>query len=96
MSEDGLLQAIVYVDLQKGQDVGSYVDRARGVVEKEVKLPPGYYLSWSGQYQYMIEVNKRLRVVIPVTLLIIFMLLYFNFRRLSETLIVMLSLPSSR
>ena len=92
-SEDGLLQAIVYVDLQKGQDVGSYVDRARAVVEKEVQLPPGYYLSWSGQYQYMIEVNKRLRVVIPITLLIIFMLLYFNFRRLRETLIVMASLP---
>jgi len=92
-SEDGLLQAIVYVDLQKGQDVGSYVDRARAVVEKEVQLPPGYYLSWSGQYQYMIEVNKRLRVVIPITLLIIFMLLYFNFRRLRETLIVMISLP---
>jgi len=92
-SENGLLQAIVYVDLQKGQDVGSYVDRARAVVEREVKLPPGYYLSWSGQYQYMIEVNKRLRVVIPITLLIIFMLLYFNFRRLRETLIVMVSLP---
>jgi len=92
-SENGLLQAIVYVDLQKGQDVGSYVERARKVVAQEVKLPPGYYLSWSGQYQYMIEVNKRLRIVIPITLLIIFMLLYFNFRRLSETLIVMLSLP---
>ncbi len=92
-SEDGLLQAIVYVDLQKGQDVGSYVERARKVVEKEVTLPPGYYLSWSGQYQYMIEVNRRLRVVIPITLLIIFMLLYFNFRRLDDTLIVMLSLP---
>ncbi len=92
-SENGLLQAIVYVDLQQGQDVGSYVERARAAVEKQVTLPPGYYLSWSGQYQYMIEVNKRLRVVIPITLLIIFMLLYFNFRRLDSTLIVMLSLP---
>ncbi|HET6348955.1 MAG TPA: CusA/CzcA family heavy metal efflux RND transporter [Candidatus Krumholzibacteria bacterium] len=92
-SENGLLQAIVYVDLQKGQDVGGYVKRARAAVENQVKLPPGYYLSWSGQYQYMVEVNKRLRIVIPITLIIIFMLLYFNFRRLSETLIVMLSLP---
>jgi Cu(I)/Ag(I) efflux system membrane protein CusA/SilA len=92
-SENGLLQAIVYVDLNKGQDVGSYVERAREVVERDVKLPAGYYMSWSGQYQYMVEVNKRLRVVIPITLLIIFLLLYFNFRRMGETLIVMLSLP---
>jgi Cu(I)/Ag(I) efflux system membrane protein CusA/SilA len=92
-SENGLLQAIVYVDLQKGQDVGSYVERARDVVASAVDLPAGYYLSWSGQYQYMVEVNKRLRIVVPITLLIIFLLLYFNFRRMGETLIVMLSLP---
>ncbi|HER34908.1 MAG TPA: efflux RND transporter permease subunit [Halothiobacillaceae bacterium] len=92
-SENGLLQAIVYVDLQKGQDVGSYVERARDVVANAVDLPAGYYLSWSGQYQYMVEVNKRLRIVVPITLLIIFLLLYFNFRRIGETLIVMLSLP---
>jgi Cu(I)/Ag(I) efflux system membrane protein CusA/SilA len=92
-SENGLLQAIVYVDLQKGQDVGGYVERARKAVDAAVTLPPGYYLSWSGQYQYMVEVNRRLRVIIPVTLLIIFLLLYFNFRRMEETLIVMVSLP---
>jgi Cu(I)/Ag(I) efflux system membrane protein CusA/SilA len=92
-SENALLQAIVYVDLQKGQDIGGYVDRARLAVERSITLPPGYYLSWSGQYEYMIEVNKRLRIVIPITLLIIFLLLYFNFGRITETLIVMLSLP---
>jgi len=92
-SENGLLQAVVYVDLQKGQDVGSYVARARDAVAAAVDLPPGYYLSWSGQYEYMVAVNKRLRVVIPVTLVLIFLLLYFNFGRIRETLVVMLSLP---
>ncbi|MFQ5511546.1 MAG: efflux RND transporter permease subunit [Candidatus Krumholzibacteriia bacterium] len=92
-SEDALLQAIVYVDLQKGQDVGSYVERARAAVDDAIEMPAGYYMSWSGQYEYMIEVNRRMRVVVPVTLLIIFLLLYFNFGRITETLIVMLSLP---
>jgi Cu(I)/Ag(I) efflux system membrane protein CusA/SilA len=92
-SENGLLMAIVYVDLQKGQDVGGYVARARTAVEDAVELPPGTYLSWSGQYEYMVAVNKRLRVVIPVTLVLIFLLLYFNFGRIRETLVVMLSLP---
>jgi Cu(I)/Ag(I) efflux system membrane protein CusA/SilA len=92
-SESGLLQAIVYVDLQKGQDVGGFVERARGVVERSVELPPGYYVSWSGQYEYMTEVNRKLRLMVPLTLLIIFLLLYFNFHRIQETMIVMLSLP---
>ncbi len=92
-SENALLQAIVYVDLQKGQDVGSYVVRAKKAVESEVVLPAGYYISWSGQYEQMIEVNRKLRVVVPITLLIIFLLLYFNFGRIQETLVVMLSLP---
>jgi Cu(I)/Ag(I) efflux system membrane protein CusA/SilA len=92
-SENALLQAIVYVDLQKGQDVGSYVERAKKTVESGVVLPAGYYVSWSGQYEQMIEVNRKLRVVVPITLLIIFLLLYFNFGRIRETLVVMLSLP---
>jgi Cu(I)/Ag(I) efflux system membrane protein CusA/SilA len=92
-SEDALLQAIVYVDLQKGQDVGSYVERARKAVMENVDLPPGYYISWSGQYEYMIEVNKRLRIAVPVTLIIIFLLLYFNFGNFTDTGIVLLSLP---
>jgi len=92
-SESGLLQAIVYVDLQKGQDVGSYVERAKKAVEGAVALPTGYYVSWSGQYEYMVEVNKKLRLMVPLTLLIIFLLLYFNFHRIQETVIVMMSLP---
>ncbi len=92
-SENALLSAIVYIDLQKGQDVGGYVARAKRTVEASIDLPPGYYTSWSGQYEYMIEVNKRLRIVVPITLLIIFLLLYFNFGRITETLVVMLSLP---
>jgi Cu(I)/Ag(I) efflux system membrane protein CusA/SilA len=92
-SENGLLQAIVYVDLQKGQDVGSYVERAKRAVDESVNLPPGYYVSWSGQYEYMIEVNKKLRFMVPLTLMIIFLLLYFNFHRIQETMIVLLSLP---
>jgi Cu(I)/Ag(I) efflux system membrane protein CusA/SilA len=92
-SQDGLLQAIVYVDLQKGQDVGTYVARAKEAVEREVKLPPGYYLSWSGQFEQMLAVRDRLRLMLPVTLLVIFLLLYFNFGRIQETLVVMLSMP---
>jgi Cu(I)/Ag(I) efflux system membrane protein CusA/SilA len=92
-SENALLVGIVYVDLEKGQDVGSYVARAKQAVDSSVSLPPGYYLSWSGQYEYMMAVNQRLRVVIPATLLIIFLLLYLNFRRLTEAFIVLLSLP---
>ena len=94
-SENGLLQAIVYVDLQKGQDIGSYVTRASAAVGESVVLPAGYYVSWSGQYEQMLEVNRRLRLVIPITLLVIFLLLYFNFGRLTETLVVMLTLPFS-
>ena len=92
-SENGLLQAIVYVDLQKGQDIGSFVARARHVVEREVTLPPGYYISWSGQFEQMQAVRSRMRLMLPVTLLVIFLLLYFNFGRARETLIVMLSMP---
>jgi Cu(I)/Ag(I) efflux system membrane protein CusA/SilA len=92
-SENGLLQAIVYVDLDKGQDIGRYVGRARAAVEREVALPPGYYISWSGQFEQMLSVRSRLQMLIPVALLLIFLLLYFNFGRLQETLIVMLSLP---
>ncbi|MFQ5654326.1 MAG: efflux RND transporter permease subunit, partial [Planctomycetota bacterium] len=92
-SEDAMKEAIVYVDLSKGQDVGSYVERMSRVVKREVRLPAGYYITWSGQFEYMQEVNRRLKVIVPVTLLIVFLLLYFNFGRMTETLIVMFSLP---
>jgi copper/silver efflux system protein len=82
----------IYVDL-KGVDVATYVKHAKKAVEASVKMPPGYNLVWSGQFEYMERANKRLSVVVPVTLLIIFLLLYLNFKNVAESLIVMLSLP---
>jgi copper/silver efflux system protein len=72
---------------------GAYVAEARRTVASEVKFPPGHYVSWSGQFEYLERAEARLKIVIPVTLLIIFLLLYLDFGRLAETLIVMLSLP---
>jgi len=74
-------------------DVATYVKNARKLVKEKLSLPPGYSLVWSGQYEYMERANKRLAVVIPITLLIIFLLLYFNFKSISESIIVMLTLP---
>jgi Cu(I)/Ag(I) efflux system membrane protein CusA/SilA len=82
----------VYVDVA-GRDIGGYVVEARAMVESEVTLPPGYTMTWSGQYEYMERAKQRMKLVIPATLAIIFLLLYFNFRSVGETLIVMLSLP---
>jgi Cu(I)/Ag(I) efflux system membrane protein CusA/SilA len=86
-------QAWIYVDIDPDQDVGSYVERAKRAVSERVQLPPGYTVEWSGQYQYMQEARARLKIVLPVTLLIIFLLLYLNFGNLTEVLIVMLALP---
>ena len=91
-TEDALPTAWVYVDVA-GRDIGSYVAEARAMVESEVKLPPGYTMTWSGQYEYMQRAKEKMKLVIPATLAIIFLLLYFNFRSVGETLIVMLSLP---
>jgi len=81
--------AFVYVDL-KGIDIGTYVKNARKIVENEIDLPEGYSLVWSGQYEYMQAANARLKVLIPFTLIIIFLLLYFNFKNLAEAGFVML------
>ena len=86
--------AYVYVDLQ-GRDLGGYVSEAARAVADQVKLPPGYHIEWSGQFEYLQRAAAKLRVVIPATLLLIFVLLYLNFGRLTETLIVMLSVPFS-
>ncbi|HEX2580488.1 MAG TPA: CusA/CzcA family heavy metal efflux RND transporter [Dongiaceae bacterium] len=91
-TENAQLATYVYIDLQ-GRDLGGYVSEARGAVAKSVKFPPGYYVQWSGQFEYLERAQKKLQVVVPVTLIIIFVLLYLNFGRLTETLIVMLSLP---
>ena len=93
-SENARKTAWLYVDI-RNIDVGSYVQNARQAVEAEVDFPEGYSLVWSGQYEYMQRAQQRLRIVIPITLLIIFLLLYFNFKNIQESLIVMLSLPFS-
>ena len=77
----------------RDRDLGGYVADAKAAVNASIKFPPGYYVVWSGQFEYLERATARLKIVVPVTLLIIFLLLYLNFRRLTETLIVMLSLP---
>lgn len=91
-SENARKTAWLYVDI-RDIDVGTYVKNAREKVFQEVKLPEGYSIVWSGQYEYMERANKRLRIVVPITLLIIFLLLYFNFKNVTESLIVLFSLP---
>jgi copper/silver efflux system protein len=76
-----------------GQDVGSYVQRAREVVAERVALPPGYSIKWSGQFEYMERANQRLAVLIPITLAIIFLLLFLHFRSATEALLLMIPLP---
>ena len=91
-TENSLLSAYIYVDI-RDRDIGSYVAEARKAVADQVKFPPGYYATWSGQFEYMERAAAKMKIVIPVTLLIIFLLLYLNFRRVAESLIVMLSVP---
>ncbi len=91
-TENARLATYIFVDI-RDRDLGGYVAAAQKAVSEQVKLPAGTYLVWSGQYEYLQRAEARLQVVVPVTLMIIFLLLYLNFRRLTETLIVMLSLP---
>ena len=93
-TENAQLVTYLYVDL-RDRDLGSYVAEAQKAVASEVQFPPGYYATWSGQFEYLERAKARLKVVVPVTLLIIFLLLYLNFRRITETFIVMLSVPFS-
>src|SRR5216683_21083 len=91
-TENAQLVDYIYVDMQ-GRDLGGYVADAQRAVRDQVKFPPGYYIEWSGQFEYLERAKARLQTVVPLTLFIIFLLLYLNFRRLTETLIVMLSVP---
>mgnify|MGYP000049368087 FL=1 len=91
-TENALLNTWVYVDI-RGRDIGGYVQDAKKAVLENVKFPPGYYVTWSGQYEYMERAYAKLKVIVPLTLAIIFLLLYFNFGNIVESLIVMLSLP---
>jgi Cu(I)/Ag(I) efflux system membrane protein CusA/SilA len=91
-TENAQLAIYIFVDLRE-RDLGSYVADAQQAVATQIKFPPGTYVTWSGQFEYLERAKARLQVVVPVTILIIFMLLYLNFRRVTETLIVMLSVP---
>jgi len=91
-SENSRPNAWVYVDI-KTSDIGGYVAMAKEVVASQVEIPPGYTLVWSGQFEYMERAAERLRIVVPATLLVIFLLLYFNFRNITAPLVVMLSIP---
>ncbi len=91
-TENALLSAYIFVDI-RDRDIGSYVADARKAVADQVKFPAGYYITWSGQFEAMERAIEKMKIVVPVTLLLIFLLLYLNFRRLTETFIVMLSVP---
>jgi Cu(I)/Ag(I) efflux system membrane protein CusA/SilA len=91
-TKNAQLASYIYVDI-RDRDLGDYVADAQRAVQASVQFPPGYYVVWSGQYEYLERASARLKMVVPVTLLIIFLLLYLNFRSITETLIVMLSLP---
>jgi Cu(I)/Ag(I) efflux system membrane protein CusA/SilA len=91
-SENARPSAWVYVDI-RDRDLGGYVDEARRIVAEQVKLPPGYSVSWSGQFEYLERAAKRLQIVIPLTLAIIFGLLFLTFRRVTSAALIMASLP---
>lgn len=92
LDEDGSLAGYVYIDLE-GRDPGGYVTDAKEIVEKEVKIPPGYFISWTGQYEYLERMQKKMKMVLPLTVLLIFGFLYFSMKSVSRTLMTMLSLP---
>ena len=91
-SENARLNGWIFVDIE-GRDLGSYVTEAQNAVSEQVKLPPGYSVTWSGQYEYMVRAKQRLMIVGPLTLVIIMLLLYLNFRNTTEVLIIMGTLP---
>jgi Cu(I)/Ag(I) efflux system membrane protein CusA/SilA len=93
-TEQAQLLGYVYVDVAD-RDIGGYVDEAKQAVNKMVTLPEGYYLEWSGQYEYMLRAKERLQLVIPLTLLIVIVLLYFNTQNLTKVAIVLLAVPFS-
>ena len=91
-TENGQLATYIYVDI-RDRDLGGYVADAQEAVQASIQFPPGAYVIWSGQFEYLERATARLKIVVPVTLLIIFLLLYLNFRSVTDTMIVMLSLP---
>jgi Cu(I)/Ag(I) efflux system membrane protein CusA/SilA len=93
-TENALLTTWIFIDV-RDRDIGGYVREAKAAVEQNVKFPPGYYASWSGQYEYMERAYARLKVIVPLTLAIIFLLLYLNFKSITECLIILLAIPFS-
>ncbi|MDX2436295.1 MAG: CusA/CzcA family heavy metal efflux RND transporter [Acidobacteriota bacterium] len=93
-SENARPNAWVYVDL-RGIDVGTWVERAKAEVAEKIELPPGYTIFWSGQYEYMQRAKARLRMIVPITLFLVFLILYFNTKSLMKTAIVLLAVPFS-
>ena len=93
-NENGQKVGYVFVDVE-GKDYEGYVKEAKKVVGEKINLPPGYYLEWAGQYQYLLRVKERLKYILPVTIFIIFLLLYMNFGSVTETIIVLFSVPFS-
>jgi copper/silver efflux system protein len=91
-TENGQLATYIYVDT-RDRDLGGYVADAQRAVQARIQFPSGYYIIWSGQYEYLERATARLKIVIPLTMTIIFLLLYLNFRSITDTMIVMLSLP---
>lgn len=94
LDENGSLAGYVYIDL-KDRDPGGYVTDAKEMVKKDVKLPPGYFLTWTGQYEYLERMQARMRIVLPLTLLLIFVFLYFSMRSVAKTVLIMVSVPLS-
>ncbi|MEO8034685.1 MAG: CusA/CzcA family heavy metal efflux RND transporter, partial [Acidobacteriota bacterium] len=94
--EDGRLSGYVYVDVDtEKRDIGGYVEEAKKAVEAELKLKPGYLLAWSGQYEAMTRVKEKMKVVLPLTLFVVFMLIYLNTKSFPKTAIVLLAVPFS-
>lgn len=93
-SENARLSGWTYVDI-KGRDLGGYVAEARAAVARYVELPPGYSIGWSGQYEHLERANQRLKVVVPLTLVIIMLFLYLSFGRMGEAVLIMATLPLS-
>src|SRR5699024_8794290 len=91
-SENAQPEGLIFVDIA-GRDLGSYVADAQQAVAAQLKLPPAYSLVWAGQFEYMQQAMQRLTLVVPLTLALIFLLLFLNFRRLAEPLITMATLP---
>ncbi len=91
-TENARLNGWIYIDIE-GRDLGSYVEQAQRAVSENIELPPGYSISWSGQYEYMVRAKERLSTVVPITLITIVLLLYLSFKNLTEVLIIMGTLP---